>query len=554
MNVKGNYFIRLQKVLTSAFFILIIIPTLIIAWVTSSSSRREAIDKIEFSEIQLIEHRKDVIELFLRHQEDLLDILIRLYPVDALKDPKNLSAIFAAMSKSGDLVDLQVIDAAGEQLAYMGPYRGTVAGRNYKDAVWFKEAMANGRHISDVFSGYRDIPHIVVAITDPLRSIVLRATLNSEVFNGFLYNAQIGPNGDAFILNASGEFQTPSLKKVKGLEALEKELLKRHDGTSIFLVDSYLYATTWMKGGQWVLVVKSKVEDSLGHYYDRRNKNLIIIAVTSVAALIVAVFVSHFIVLRMKKAERERTSLNQQMVQMEKMATVGRLAAGIAHEINNPLQMITTQAGWINELLEEEDPGLLKNRDEYLDSVRKIKYHVQRAGTVTHRLLGFSKKMDSQRSAINVNGIIEETISFVENEARNNNIEILRDLDKSVPVTLTDGAQLQQVVLNILNNAMDALIQNGRIEISTKTKGENIIIKFADNGPGLSEEVMNHIFDPFFTTKPVGKGTGLGMSICYNIMEKLGGQLHAKNRKEGGAAFILILPIEAVKDNESMKS
>ncbi|MDR3631015.1 MAG: ATP-binding protein [Desulfocapsaceae bacterium] len=551
MNAKANYFIRLQKILTSAFFVLIIIPTLIIVWVTSTSSRKEAIDKIEFSEIQLVEHRKDVIELFLRQQEDLLAIMIRLYPADVLKDQKNLSAIFAAMSKTGDLVDLQVLDASGTQLAYVGPYRVNVAGKNYKDAPWFKEVLVDGRHISDVFQGYRDIPHLVVAVTDPSRSIILRSTLNSEIFNGFLYNARIGSNGDAFILNAAAEFQTPSLKGGGNkLDPWEKELVRRHQGTSISRIGSYLYATAWMKDDQWILVVKSKVEDSLGHYDERRNNNLIIIAVTSVVALSVAVFVSHFMVVRMERAERERSNFNQQMVQMEKMATVGRLAAGIAHEINNPLQMITTQAGWIKELLEEEDPGQSKNREEYLESVTKIKYHVQRAGTVTHRLLGFSKKMASQRNTVNVNEIVEETISFVENEAKNNSIEIIRDLGEDVPLTMTDGAQLQQVVLNILNNGMDALIQNGRIEISTKSDTSNIVIEFSDNGPGMTEEVMKHIFDPFFTTKPVGKGTGLGMSICYNIMQKLGGHLQVKNRKEGGAVFTLVLPIVAViEDN-----
>ncbi len=543
MNKKANYFIRLQKVLTSAFFILIIIPTLIITWVTATSSRKEAIDKVEFSEVQLIEHRKDVISLFLRQQEELLANLVHLYSREYLRDQKNLNQVFTAVSKNGDIVDLHVIDSSGEQLAYVGPYRSSIAGKNYKDAPWFKEALLKGRHISDIFKGYRDIPHIVVAVTDPLKTMVLRATINSEIFNNLLGNAQIGPHGDAFILNPAAEFQTPSLLGVNKLEPWEKGLLERHEGTSVRIMESYLYATTWMKDGQWLLIIKSRIEDSLGHFYESRNRNLIIIAVTSVVALLAAAFISHMMVVRMEKAERERAEMNQQLLQMEKMAAVGRLAAGIAHEINNPLQMITTQAGWINELLEEEDPERLKNRDEYLDSVKKIKYHVHRAGTVTHRLLGFSKKMDSQLESVNVNEVIEETISFIENEAKNNNIEIRRKLDATLPTTMTDGARLQQVVLNILNNGMDALAQNGRIEVASRIDGGDIVIEFADNGPGMSGEVLKHIFDPFFTTKAPGKGTGLGMSICYSIMQKLGGRVAAANRKEGGAIFTILLPI-----------
>ena len=534
---------RLQKILTSAFFILIIIPTVIITGVTAFSSRKEAMDKIKFSETQLIDHRKDVISLYLKHQEEVLSMLVRLYPLEYLGDQKNLNAVFTAVSKNGDIVDLHVIDASGGQIAYVGPYRGSIAGKNYKDALWFKDVLVGGRHISDVFTGYRDIPHFVVAVTNPLRDYVLRATINSEIFNSLLHNAQIGPHGDAFIVNPAAEFQTPSLQGMTQLQPAEKILLEHHEGISIVTIDAFLYATTWIKDGQWLLVVKSRIEDSLGHYYESRNRNLVIIAFTSLLALLAAAFISHYMVVIMEKGDREKANINQQMVQMEKMATVGRLAAGIAHEINNPLQLITSQAGWIQELLEEEEPEQSKNRDEYLEAVKKIKQHVHRAGTVTHRLLGFSKKMSSKNSLVNVNEVIGETISFVENEARNNSIEIRSNMDPALPLILTDSSQLQQVVLNILNNGIDAMVQNGRIEIVTRADKKRVYMEFFDSGPGITEEVMKHIFDPFFTTKAPGKGTGLGLSICYDIMQKLGGRIEVRNRTEGGAVFLLTLPV-----------
>ena len=544
MNRKAKYYIRLQKAMTSAFFVLIIIPTVIITAVTAFSSRKEAIEKIRFSETQLIDHRKDVISLYLKHQEELLSMLVRLYPQEFLGDQKNLNAVFTAVSKNGDIVDLHVIDASGEQIAYVGPYRGSIAGKNYKDALWFKDVLVSGRHISDVFTGYRDIPHFVVAVTNPLRDYVLRATINSEVFNRLLHNAQLGPNGDAFILNPAAEFQTPSLQGETILQPAERILLEHHEGISIVSLDAFLYATTWIKDGQWLLVVKSRIEDSLGHYYESRNRNLVIIAFTSLLALLTAALISHYMVVIMEKGDREKANLNQQMVQMEKMATVGRLAAGVAHEINNPLQLITSQAGWVQELLEEEEPEQSKNRDEYLDAMKKIKQHVHRAGTVTHRLLGFSKKMTGKNNMVNVNEVVRETMSFVENEAKNNSIEIQSKMDPSLPLILTDSSQLQQVVLNILNNAIDAMVQNGKIDIVTRTDKKNVYLEFSDSGPGITEEVMKHIFDPFYTTKSPGKGTGLGLSICYDIMQKLGGRIEARNRKEGGAFFILTLPVK----------
>ena len=142
-----------------------------------------------------------------------------------------------------------------------------------------------------------------------------------------------------------------------------------------------------------------------------------------------------------------------------------------------------------------------------------------------------------------MNEVIGETISFVENEARNNSIEIRSNMDPALPLILTDSSQLQQVVLNILNNGIDAMVQNGRIEIVTRADKKRVYMEFFDSGPGITEEVMKHIFDPFFTTKAPGKGTGLGLSICYDIMQKLGGRIEVRNRTEGGAVFLLTLPV-----------
>ena len=154
----------------------------------------------------------------------------------------------------------------------------------------------------------------------------------------------------------------------------------------------------------------------------------------------------------MRESDKEYAALSLQFVQVEKMATVGRLAAGIAHEINNPLQMITNQAGWIGELLPDEDPALVKNLTEYQKAVEQIKHHVRRAGTITHRLLGFSRKMSSQQEKVQINDLVEETVSFVEREAGYNNITIEKNLAQNLPATMIDGPQLQQVFLNLINN------------------------------------------------------------------------------------------------------
>jgi two-component system, NtrC family, sensor kinase len=286
------------------------------------------------------------------------------------------------------------------------------------------------------------------------------------------------------------------------------------------------------------------IEDSLNPFYKIRNRIIIVIISTSLVFLALAIAFATYILKRIEQEDRTKAELGHQMVQMEKMATVGRLAAGIAHEINNPLQMITSQAGWIGELLPEEEPDKVKNLDEYNKAIEQIKHHVRRAGTITHRLLGFSRKISAEKQNVQINDLIEETVSFVEKEAGYNNVEIIRKYADNLPGTMTDGPQLQQVFLNLINNAIDEIGHGGRIEINTALEGTSkLIVEIADSGHGIKPENLKRIFDPFFTTKDPGKGTGLGLYISYDIVKKLGGTISVANRNGGGAVFTIVLPI-----------
>jgi two-component system NtrC family sensor kinase len=165
--------------------------------------------------------------------------------------------------------------------------------------------------------------------------------------------------------------------------------------------------------------------------------------------------------------------------------------------------------------------------------------------------------MEPRREKINVNKVILETISFLENEAIHRNINIHKDLFPNLPDIESDGAQLQQVFLNIINNAIDAVEKNGDIWISSRVDPEKklVVVEIKDNGPGIPEEIINRIFDPFVTTKPVGKGTGLGLSITHSIVEKLGGKIYASNLEKGhGAVFTLELPMTNGKSEDILRS
>ncbi|MGW8193951.1 MAG: sensor histidine kinase [Desulforhopalus sp.] len=544
MDRKRKYYNTIARRLLIAFFLLSIVPIASFAWIMKDSVEKTNIDKLQELATSTIEHRTEVIAQFLNDKINLLTMLVSLYSQEFLFKQHNLETLFLGMSSTKDIVDLQVMDVSGNQFAYVGPYRAQVEGKKYNDAQWFKETLISGVHVSDVFMGYRNTPHFVVAVTNPLKSCVLRATINSSIFNSLLNSAQLGPHGDAFIINRAGVLQTPSLLGNTELSDTDRKVISYDNTSTPFMTSAYIYTTRWIDKGHWLLVLKANIADSLGYYLRLRDRIILIVIAISIICMAAGTWISFSLSRNFEQADREYAAHSLQFAQVEKMATVGRLAAGIAHEINNPLQMITNQAGWIGELLPDEDPATVKNLQEYTKAVEQIKHHVRRAGTITHRLLGFSRKMSSDMEKLRVNDLVAETISFLEREAGYNNITVTKRLADDLPATVTDGSQLQQVFLNLINNAIDAAGEGGSLEISSGlSTGGKILVEFADDGPGITPENLKQIFDPFFTTKDPGKGTGLGLYISYDIMRKLNGSLKAENRAGGGAVFTVVLPV-----------
>lgn len=553
MERKKKYYSAITRRLLIAFFCLSILPILIFAWIMKDTVEETNIIKLRELATSTIEHRTEVISIFLNDKISLLSMMVSFYPREFFLVQQNLDNLYLAMGSrgGGDIVDLQVIDAAGMQHGYVGPYRAIVKDKKYSDAPWFQETLIRGVHVSDVFTGFRNVPHFVVAVTDSLKSFVLRATINSSSFNSLLHSAQLGPHSDVFIINRAGNFQTPSLLNRTELDENEKKLISFDNKSQAVITDTDIYKTRWIGNGQWLLVLKANLADSMDFYLTLRNRIFIIVGTIIFLSLSAAVATSVALSRNLERADKEHAAHSMQFAHVEKMATIGRLAAGIAHEINNPLQMITSQAGWISELLPDEDPAVVKNMAEYQSSIEKIRHHVKRAGTITHRLLGFSKKMTAQQDRVHINELISETLSFVEREAENNSIAIVKNFSPDLPATMTDGPQLQQVFLNLINNALDAVGPKGKVEISTSLSVDGrLVVECADNGPGIKPENLEQIFDPFFTTKDPDKGTGLGLYISYDIVKKLGGTISVENRKSGGALFRVILPIKSYGKQE----
>lgn len=262
----------------------------------------------------------------------------------------------------------------------------------------------------------------------------------------------------------------------------------------------------------------------------------------------ITVLMTRHLLHRVQQANVEKSCLDEQLIQSQKLASIGQLSSGIAHEINNPLGIIGQEVEWMAHLLRGESVTDPKEMEELRDSMKEISRQVDRCRDITHKLLDFARKREPLLQGIEVNRLVEDMARLVEREATHHGIRIVREYQPDLPMVHTDPPLLRQVVLNLLNNATYAVQRNGIITIRTRKAGpQAITVTIEDTGCGISKEHLEKIFDPFFTTKPPGKGTGLGLSLCHGIITKLGGHISVSSEVGKGSTFTIRLPVQSKK-------
>jgi len=244
---------------------------------------------------------------------------------------------------------------------------------------------------------------------------------------------------------------------------------------------------------------------------------------------------------KLKEAEF-RAKMERQMVATERLASLGTLAVGVAHEINNPLAIIRESAGWLALLLKRKELADIPFRKDFELALQKIEKGVDRAKRITHQLLGFVRKQDSAFSCVNLPELADETIGLVRKEARDKGITVELKVESPAGNIWSDPYQLHQAMLNLLTNAVHATGKGGSITVMLESFKGGVQLTVRDTGTGIPRENLKHIFEPFFSTKNPGEGTGLGLFVTRGIIDRLGGRIDVESSLGQGATFRVWLP------------
>ncbi|MBA3029760.1 MAG: two-component sensor histidine kinase [Desulfobacteraceae bacterium] len=510
---------------------------------------------------RIVNDHRHMIESFLMERKASLEFVADSYTFEDLMKPKMLGDILERLQReSNAFLDIGVFNDSGVHMAYHGPYKLT--GKNYNNEEWFKTVLRQGYYISDAFMGFRNTPHFIIAVTRKMNghTWVLRATIDTYVFNDLVENIRIGQTGEAYIINAQSLFQT---KRRSGGNLLEmdtdKILFPENDSEShTFLAKNedgvkYLYAVTWMKDKHWLLVVRQEEADAFKSIRSAAYLTILVTLFGSIMIVGIAFYLTDRLVRRMEGLDTEKTQLNQQLIGASRLAELGEMAAGFAHEINNPLQIMKSEHSLIKMLLGEiiEEKNLEESEPlaDIYDSLNQIELQISRCGTITQSILKFGRQGEPLPQNLDIHLTTPEVVEMIKKKALVQDVEIKEFYGESPVLVRGDPSEFQQVLLNLLNNAMDAIEESvnrssGTLTIKTGLGEDGFAkIEIADNGKGISPEDMNKIFTPFFTTKPVGKGTGLGLSVCFGIINKMGGTMEVFNNPEGGTNFAISLPV-----------
>jgi len=496
------------------------------------------------------ESQKNTIDLYLQER------VVNLYNLFHSKDftlaptPAQMENYLYYLKQYNDgFVDVGFLDAKGIQIGYAGPYP-TLLGKDYSNETWYKNLFNENKSylISDIYLGFTKVPHFTIATRQVFdgRTYVMRATLDPDKLFLFLRAISQGKEVESTLVNRQGQYQVMDSGRSRlpgsseyippGTAASGVEEIKRDD-------QPVLVAYTWLKETHWALLAMQPVTVAqAGMYRARLVLSISFMAIGLVISTIVF-FTIKKLVARARRMAEKGQQLQEMLAHASKLASIGELAAGVAHEINNPLAIIMATSGVIRDMLNPEF-DLDHSPEAICKELSVVDAAATRAKGITRKLQDMGKNRVPCSIQCDINVLVDEVVNRLKKvEFKSKRIEVVTQYSPDLPHILAEPDPLRQVFGNILINAGDAITDKGTITISTEAKEGTVYVTIADTGKGIPPENLPRIFNPFFTTKGGGKGTGLGLSIAASIVKYLGGTIKVNSLQGTGSSFTVLLPI-----------
>jgi len=411
-----------------------------------------------------------------------------------------------------------------------------------------------GLLVTEVQAAPDGTPRFFIAIGEgpDLASATARLSVNAHLFSALLDRERLGRTGETFLVNGAGALQTKSvlhggiLDRVEGTlvtndVSITKIARREWSGTTLLYV-----ALPLNNLPGWLLVAQRDSRE----IFEPLHSTMTRFAALAVICLLLLGAASLRAAKKFMKLQEEMDTdagrLRECELQVQKLDAISQLGVGIAHEVNNPLAIIGEEAGWMQDLLRRDSFKDHPDAGELRESLRQIVTQTARSREITHKLLSFGGKTDGTIRDVEMNTLVADVAALRRREASQRSIEIREELAPRLPVVLSEPALLRQLLINLINNAMDAMPEGGPITISTApSEGGGVRLQVRDTGFGIPRENLDKIFDPFFTTKPPGKGAGLGLSISHGILQRIGGRISVDSTAGQGTTITIELPLEA---------
>ncbi|MDR3088569.1 MAG: two-component sensor histidine kinase [Desulfobulbaceae bacterium] len=527
-----------------------LVPLVVITLVNYKLTRKSIEEEDILRTLRVGSNAKHSVSFFLSERLSALTFIAMDNSFDSLKNPERLRGILETLDASfNGFVDLGLIDQHGEQLNYVGPY--ALQAKQYGDQPWFAEIQRQGFLVSEMILGYRHQPHMVLAARQKMADggfFVLRATIDSTRFIETLKSFELMGRGDLFLVNREGKLQTRShyegrlFSKVPyAIEWSSEETAIHHDVTATG--EPVIVCAAKIPDSPFILMIVKRGNDLIRFW---RNTGLVLMAFVGLSIIVILFVIfsvcTHMVNSMYQLDLRQRATMRD-VEQYNKLASIGRLAAGVAHEVNNPLAIINEKAGLIKDIFSFTDT--YAKDEKIIGLIDSVLASVERCGAITKRLLSFARHMDSVFEEVRLPVVIDEVLGFLKKEAEYRGINVTVKFANEVPPFRSDRGKLQQVFLNLINNAFAAMDKGGDLVVDVKMDGPATIRACViDSGSGIARENLDKIFEPFFSTKTKTGGTGLGLSITYGLVKELGGDIQVDSAMGVGTVFAVTLPLE----------